>query len=66
MAHLARTCFASFCLITLSLLAQAQTPTATPSTKDAPMAKAASTKKTAATRGAADPLTRPRAITIRS
>ena len=63
MAHLARTCFASFCLTALSLLAQAQTPTPTPSAKDAPTAKATSTKKVAATRGAADPLAEQRRLT---
>jgi hypothetical protein len=63
MAHLARTCSASFCLIALTLLAQAQTPTATPSAKDAPAAKATSTKKTAASRTAADPLAEQRRMT---
>lgn len=64
MAHLARTCFASFCLIALTLLAQAQTPTPTPSAKDTPpAAKATSTKKTAATRSAADPLAEQRRMT---
>ena len=63
MAHLARTCFASFCLVAITLLAQAQTPTPAPSAKDAPAAKATSTKKIAATRAAADPLAEQRRMT---
>jgi hypothetical protein len=59
MSNLARTCFASFCLIALSPLVQAQTPSA----KDAPTAKSSSTKKTNGTRAAADPLAEQRRMT---
>lgn len=59
MTHLARTCFAAFCLITLPALACAQTSPA----KDAPSAKTAVNKKTNASRAAADPLAEQRRMT---
>ncbi|MDT4953223.1 MAG: hypothetical protein QOJ02_1361 [Acidobacteriota bacterium] len=63
MSNLARICFASLCLIALTLHVQAQAPSATPSAKDAPAAKTPSTKKGNGTRTAADPLAEQRRMT---